>query len=276
MNYGGGYEAYGNDDYAGNGGGFMSSQPSGSQSTPNKRGSGVQNILPVSVKQLQSLNAGDDELRLDGQEVSTLRLVGLVTNLTPQSTSVRFQLDDASGAIDCQYFVNADEDDSEADLSEGSYARVVGKLRSFQGKTSLSCFSVATLQDMNELTHHLLEVIYIHCYNTKGPLHNGKADVAMTSFNTPTKAVNQWNQSATGGFGNGVDDGMMDSNFSQEQKAILDVLATCTSNRGLKIDQIFNDLRGQISEPQLRSALNYLMNEGHVYSTIDEDHFKRT
>ncbi|KAL7685305.1 putative replication factor A protein [Plasmopara halstedii] len=276
MNYGGGYEAYGNDDYGGNGGGFMSSQPSGSQATPNKRGLGAQSIFPVTVKQLQSLNTGDDDLRLDGQELSTVRLVGLLTNLTPQSTSVRFQLDDGSGAFDCQYFVNADEDTSEAVLREGSYVRVVGKLRSFQGKTSLSCFSVGTIEDMNELTHHLLEVIYVHCYNTKGPLHGSKADVTMTSFNTPTKAVNHWNQPATEIYGGGMEDGLMDSTFSPEQKAILDVLGTCSSNCGLKIDQIYTNLKSQITEQQLRSALNYLMNEGHVYSTIDEDHFKRT
>ncbi|ETP50911.1 hypothetical protein F442_03871 [Phytophthora nicotianae P10297] len=279
MNYGGGYEAYGNDDYSG-GGGFMSSQPSGSQSTPTKRSGGAQSILPVTIKQLQSLNTGDDDaVRLDGQEVSTVRLVGLLTNLTPHSTSLRFQLDDGSGAFDCQYFVNADEDASEGDLREGSYVRVVGKLRSFQGKSSLSCFNVVPVQDMNELTHHLLEVIYVHCYNTKGPLNDGKADVMMTSFNTPTKGANQWNQpnaGATGGFGGGMDYGMMDSNFSPEQKAILDVLGTCTSDRGLKIDQIYADLNGQMNEQQLRSALNYLTSEGHVYSTIDEDHFKRT
>ncbi|POM64269.1 Replication protein A 32 kDa subunit [Phytophthora palmivora] len=283
MNYGGGYEAYGNDDYGNGGGGFMSSQPSGSQSTPTKRSGAAQSILPVSIKQLQTVNADDDTLRLDGQEVSTVRLIGLLTNLTPHSTSLRFQLDDGSGAFDCQYFVTADDADaSEGEMNrlrEGSYVRVVGKLRTFQGKASLSCFNVTPVEDMNELTHHLLEVIYVHCYNTKGPLNNGKADVTMTSFNTPTKAApggNQWNQPSAGGFGGSMDYGMMDSNFSPEQKAILDVLGTCTSDRGLKIDQIFADLRGQMTEPQLRSALNYLTSEGHVYSTIDEDHFKRT
>ncbi|KAG1687239.1 hypothetical protein DVH05_005290 [Phytophthora capsici] len=288
MNYGG-YEAYGNDDYSGNGGGgFMSSQPTGSQTTPTKRSGAAQSILPVTIKQLQTLSASsgdDDALRLDGQEVSTVRLVGLLISLTPHSTTMRFQLDDGSGAFDCQYFISADDDNaSEGEMNrlrEGSYVRVVGKLRTFQGKASLSCFSVNPVEDMNELTHHLLEVIYTHCYNSKGPLNNGKADVTMTSFNTPTKAApggNQWNQpsAATGGFGGGMDYGMMDSNFSPEQKAILDVLGTCTSDRGLKIDQIYADLNGQMTEQQLRSALNYLTSEGHVYSTIDEDHFKRT
>ncbi|CAH0479816.1 unnamed protein product [Peronospora belbahrii] len=287
MNYSGIYEAY-NEDYSGSngGGGFMSSQPTGNQSSPAKRSGVAQNMLPVTIKQLQTLGAAstdDDAMRLDGQEVSTVRLVGLLTNLSAHSTSLRFQLDDGSGVFDCHYFITADDTDaSEGEMNrlrEGSYVRVVGKLRTFQGKSSLSCFNVAPVEDMNELTHHLLEVIYVHCWNTKGPLNNGKVDVKMTSFNTPTKSAStdQWNQPSVGGLGVGaMDYGMMDSSFSPEQKAILDVLGTCTSDHGLKIDQIFADLRGRMTEQQLHSALNYLTSEGHVYSTIDEDHFKRT
>ena len=65
--------------------------------------------------------------------------------------------------------------------------RVVSKLRSFQGKSSFTCLCVSPLQDLNELTHHFLEAIYVHCYNTKGSV--GKADVAMTSVDMSTKAV---------------------------------------------------------------------------------------
>lgn len=260
----------------------MSSQPQGSQSTPPKRSGGAQSI-PVTVRQLQTLTASDDDaLRLDGQEVNTVKLVGLLTHLAPHSTSLRFQLDDGSGIFDCQYFVPADDADAAEGemnrLREGSYVRVVGKLRSFQGKFSLSCFGVSPVEDMNELTHHFLDVIYVHCYNTKGPLNKGTEDVKMSSFTTPTKTEGGWNQpSATGGFAGGaLDYGMMDSNFSPDQKAILDVLGTCTSDRGLKVDQILAEMNGRMTDQQLRNALEYLTSEGHVYSTIDEDHFKRT
>ncbi|KAI9919636.1 hypothetical protein PsorP6_017725 [Peronosclerospora sorghi] len=287
MNYGGGYEAYGGmDEYSTHGGGgFMSSQPSGSQSTPTKRSGATQSLVPVSVKQLQSLDTGsmdDDALRLDGQELSTVKLVGLLTAFTPHSTSLRFKLDDGSGLFECQYFIaseDADASDREMNrLREGSYVRVVGKLRTFQGKMSLSCYHVAPLTDMNELTHHLVEVIYVHCYHTKGRVasESGKTDVAMTSWTTPVKADSgkAWNQPSAGRYPGEMD--MLDSSFSPEQQAILNVLGTCTSDHGLKIDQIYADLRGQVTEAQLRSALNYLTNEGHVYSTIDEDHFRRT
>ncbi|KAE9090739.1 hypothetical protein PF007_g19128 [Phytophthora fragariae] len=75
----------------------MSSQPSCSQTTPS---SATQSIRPVSIKQLQTLGGAtgdDDALRLDGQEVLTVRLVELLSNLTPHSINLRSQLDDDGG-----------------------------------------------------------------------------------------------------------------------------------------------------------------------------------
>ncbi|KAE9326271.1 hypothetical protein PF001_g2536 [Phytophthora fragariae] len=75
----------------------MSSQPSCSQTTPS---SATQSIRPVSIKQLQTLGGAsgdDDALRLDGQEVLTVRLVELLSNLTPHSMNLRSQLDDDGG-----------------------------------------------------------------------------------------------------------------------------------------------------------------------------------
>lgn len=314
MNYGG-YEAYGNNDFGG--GGFMDSASQGvggSQGTPSKRGGGRggggsrdnQTLFPVTIKQLHGVQPSEDDvLRLDGHEVATVKVVGILSELTPQSTNVRFKLDDGTGVFDGQMFLHADDADYAenelAKLRDGIYVRAVGKLRSFQERVSLSCFSVTPIEDFNEITHHFLDTIYVHLYNTRGPLQSATGAGGQQQLNTPVKQQgfdhNQqaqgfgmqqqqgsWNQGSFGGGGGSLGYGGaaasmdygMDSSFSPEQKAILDVLATCTSDRGIKIDQIFMELRGQMNETQLRSALNYLTSEGHVYSTIDENHFKRT
>ncbi len=164
---------------------------------------------------------------------------------------------------------------------DGIYVRAVGSLRTFQDKTSLSCFAVTPVEDFNAITHHFLEAIYVHCYHTKGPV----GSASTQAIGAGTTAAQPWNQApasgylgttATGAAPMGSMDYNMDSSFNAEQQVILDVLGKCTSDRGLKIDQIFTSVQGQMSEPQLRTALNYLTSEGHVYSTIDENHFKRT
>jgi replication factor A2 len=159
---------------------------------------------------------------------------------------------------------------------DGMYVRVVGSLRSFQDKVNLSCFSVTPITDFNELTHHFLDAIYVHCYNTKGPLSSSGNDMKMDFTNSTSNLFGGLATGQNQNNHNSMDYSMMDSNFSPEQQAILDVLGTCMSDRGLKIDQIYDGLRGQMSMDQLRNVLTYLTSEGHVYSTVDENHFKRT
>lgn len=114
MSYGG-YEAYGNDDFGG--GGFMeSSQGGGSQGTPSKRGGGgrpsreAQTLLPITAKQLASRSTADDDvIRIDGQEVTNVKLVGILSNVVPHSTNVNFQLDDGTGIVDGRMFLHSEE-----------------------------------------------------------------------------------------------------------------------------------------------------------------------
>ena len=45
---------------------------------------------------------------------------------------------------------------------------------------------------------------------------------------------------------------------------------------GLDRDSIFNQLRMKMSRVEMDNALDFLSSEGHIYSTIEEDHFKTT
>ena len=47
-------------------------------------------------------------------------------------------------------------------------------------------------------------------------------------------------------------------------------------DEGVKIDVVVQQLNGRFTEAQVREAVEHLVNEGHLYSTIDDDHFKST
>ena len=47
-------------------------------------------------------------------------------------------------------------------------------------------------------------------------------------------------------------------------------------DEGVKIDVVAQQLNGRFTEAQVREAVEHLVNEGHLYSTIDDDHFKST
>lgn len=149
MNYGGGYEAYGNDDFGG--GGFMDPGASqvGSQGTPNKKGGGgrsreTQTLLPVTIKQvLGRSGVEDDTPRIDGQEVSNIKIIGILSDVTPHSTNVNFRLDDGTGLLDGKLFVAADD----AEYAEAEIARlrcVLAALNGLVDAERLSCRCAAT------------------------------------------------------------------------------------------------------------------------------------
>jgi replication factor A2 len=59
------------------------------------------------------------------------------------------------------------------------------------------------------------------------------------------------------------------------QRQILQVIKGAATNAmGVGIQQISNTLHK--SPHDVRAALEFLSNEGHVYTTIDEDHFLTT
>jgi len=45
---------------------------------------------------------------------------------------------------------------------------------------------------------------------------------------------------------------------------------------GIAKDTIFNQVQGKMSQVEVENTLEYLSNEGHIYTTINDDHFKET
>ena len=45
---------------------------------------------------------------------------------------------------------------------------------------------------------------------------------------------------------------------------------------GCEFGVVKSELGSRFNEGQLREAIEFLSGEGHLYSTIDEDHFKAT
>jgi hypothetical protein len=59
------------------------------------------------------------------------------------------------------------EEASAAPVAEGTYVRVFGNLRVFQGKTNVVAFAVRPVTDFNEVTYHSLEAIFVHLGRVK-------------------------------------------------------------------------------------------------------------
>lgn len=80
-----------------------------------------QSLIPLSIKRV--LQAGNDEygneMRVDGAELHTVKLVGTVFGLQEHSTNVVFNLTDGNYSIECKLWI----DKSSGDASKASNLR---------------------------------------------------------------------------------------------------------------------------------------------------------
>jgi len=222
-------------------------------------------MMPVTCKQLFEATQAqpDDAFRIDSRELNQVTLVGLVTQMSEQSTHYSFTIDDGSALMDVRVWLEADDQnlflrELRRTWQPHTYVRVVGHLRSFQQKRNVVAFRVQPLADPNELTLHLLDVVAAHLQNTKGP-RSTLAAAPAAPVSAPFAGVGS----------------MQDTGVAPLHKAILD---TIRSRRNLTEGCSVQMLAAHLQRPEheIRQAVDFLSSEGHLYSTIDEDHVQTT
>ena len=131
------------------------------------------------------------------------------------------------------------------------YVCVIAKLSVMGTETVAQALDVRTITDYNEVTHHYLDCVFSHLFNTKGPLDapaqpaggyakQGSGSLShqtgglqssfgggygtgfnSTSFGVPAPAFGQPGPSSAGyGFTGGYDTGMDGSGFTPAQKFV--------------------------------------------------------
>ncbi|KAJ4707680.1 Replication A 32 kDa subunit [Melia azedarach] len=263
------------------GGGFMpsqQSQPADYQSSSSARSRDLQGLVPVTVKMIsEASHSGDDKsnFMINGLEVNNVTLVGLVFEKEERASDVNFILDDGTGRMQCKRWASEVFDTKEMEaIKDGMYVRLVGHLKSFQGKKQLIAFSVRPLKNFDEVTCHYIECIAFHLRNSDSQVQGVSTQPQMvdSSLNTSARTGSNGYQAASlnhlaSQFGV---DGLKDCD-----QLILDYLQQPSSSereRGVHISELSQALK--IPEKKITDSIASLENEGLVYSTIDEFHYK--
>lgn len=263
------------------GGGFTGSQST--QATDSgispARSRDTQGLMPVTVKQIsEASQSGDDKssFRIDGVDITNVTLVGMVFNKVERVTDVAFSLDDGTGRVDCKRWVNEAFDTKEIEgIHEGMYVRVNGHLKSFQGRILLNAFSVRPVTNFDEISCHFVECIHNHLLNSKSQLQVGSTlDSVSSQFNTPVHYRANGNSPAPLSqlYGQINTDGL-----KALDQMVLDFLqqpSNIGSERGVHRDEIVKGLK--IPLEKIMDSIRSLEEEGLIYSTIDEFHYKST
>lgn len=253
------------------GGGFLSQNQdmSGSGGQKNKN---RQTLASVTIRQLLDANqeSPDDTFRIDGADVHMVSVVANILNISEQATFITYGVEDTTGAINAKQFIDTDDEHqakARASFREGVYVKIIGVLRVYNDEKHLTAYDIRLVEDHNMVTHHFLEAIYTHMTRTKGPQPQGgssqysKPSTARSNLASDMSAVKQ------------------DNSNSPLMEKIQEIFRQNGVNdeddQGLNVMQVVAALPGH-TENEIRRTIRELSDEGWLYSTIDEEHFKST
>ncbi|XP_064119915.1 LOW QUALITY PROTEIN: replication protein A 32 kDa subunit-like [Macrobrachium nipponense] len=257
-------------------GGFMSTQqdfasPAGQSEKKARRS---QNLIPVTLKAV--MDSTDDTLRVSNTEVHMLSVVGLIKAVDVTSTKTTYKIDDTTAVMDAVQWV---ENSFSKPLIEMTYCQIFGSVRTQAGNKYIMIFRIMHIEDPNLITTHMLEVI--HSYLKLQQIEKLQAG-GMASNSAGNTGMMDNSLVGTTGLGGGMNTGMGSGGFSgmhglnTSQNMVFQVLRQCTDESGVEREFIFQQLSGKLSKTQINQELDFLSSEGHIYTTIDEDHFKTT
>eukprot|EP00727_Mastigamoeba_balamuthi_P014386 m51a1_g9572 hypothetical protein (291) ;mRNA; f:924986-926228 len=226
-----------------------------------------QALVPLTIKQLLSAETTpDSQFLVDGREVLLITVVGQLRDISESSTNLRLTLHDSTGSVDCLWWIETTDAEytreQRAKWTVGSYLRVYGNPRYFNQQRSIVVSRVQPVTDCNEITFHFLQCISVHLAATRGvPMSVDGGAGAQTT------AAPQYTQQATAP----AQSIQLPSNVHH---MVLDLVKQSTSEDGASVASIIAQLETVATVPQIKDALNFLTNEGHIYTTTDEEHFK--
>ncbi|KAK7260800.1 hypothetical protein RIF29_27098 [Crotalaria pallida] len=254
------------------GGGFVSTHSTqlNDSSPSHSKSRETQGLVPVTVKQISEANHSGDEKSsfvINGVDLTNVTLVGMVFEKAERNTDVNFVLDDGTGRIKCRRWVNETFDTKEMEeIQDGMYVRIYGHLKSFQGVRQLVAFSVRPVTNFDEISFHFIDCIHNHLrtkLKAEGttPAHPPSSD---SSLNTTNKNGSQ-------AYAQYSPDVLKDCD-----KLVIDYLqqhSDMSDERGIHVNELSRELKLPLEKIML--SLKALGDDGLVYSTIDDFHYKQ-
>lgn len=205
---------------------------------------------------------------MNGEEVHNLTLLGKIVEASDAATSQQYVVDDGTGAVTVKKWVDADDaEGAKQVMAVGQYVRVYGHVRVFQGQRNVIAFSMRPVTDFNEITYHFLDVIYANSHNVaRAAAAPAPAEVKAdgSAYAAPAAAA------AAGAAAGAASDNCNDSVFAVFNSPM------GHGDTGANVADVVSSLNGRFTEAQVREAVEHLVNEGHLYSTIDDNHYRST
>ena len=283
MSYGGyDQQGYAQNNYSGGGGnnagGFVH-QPSsqgGGGGGGGDRKMNSNTLRAVNIEQINNATQGhpDSDFRIDDVEVGQVTFVGRVVNISAASTNTTYKIEDPHGTIEVKQWVDPDKAGRENPIKNDMHVRVHGNLKTFSNRRHVGVVAIRPIEDDKEIQFHDLDVKATTLYFTKGPASGvGHAGNGNGHANGHDGYGNQ-----NGMEGGGKKDDLASKlavldPFSRTVMEAIHSRMPAAGQDGVHIRII----QGLVNPGgNLRSTIEALCSEGHVYTTVDDDHIRST
>ncbi|CAL9728038.1 replication factor A protein 2 [Monosporozyma unispora] len=279
------YSEYSNN----NSGGFETnndSRPSTGDAPPKKS-----TCTPVTIKQIleSTQDLQDGSYFSHGHELLTVAFVGVVRNITDNTSNIMLTVEDGTGQIDIKKYSNnvqdlpdagdmADSDPNNVGSSQlaqeyeiGTYVKIHGALREFTGKKNIQYSVITKIDSFNEVLTHHLEAIKWHAIALgKLPNPTNQEATGLNSSNGQSLFVKD-NETTTTASNNATSGGSGEASdkilaFCRKECAGKD-----SNNFAVPIQLLAQHL--SLDEETVRTCCTTLTEQGFLYPTFDDDNY---
>jgi len=214
----------------------------------------------------------DNSLQLeDGRKLHHVRIVGAVREVNDSSTSVIYTVEDGTGLIEVKRWLDESECTALSEIRQQTfkdniYVKIVGSIKEYDGKKMIVADSIRPLSTGNELTHHMLEVVYSAEHFKRKDTIVAPPPMMAGGVGFGGSAVKTGAPIQASGTGDNLKDAVV--NYIRQVGDQMEV--------GANVQECVQTLTagGRHSESAVRQVIDDLASEGHIYSTINEENYK--
>ncbi|KAH8404837.1 hypothetical protein KR222_005363, partial [Zaprionus bogoriensis] len=241
-------------------GDFNATQTAAGGATKEASGEGIISLL---IKQV--LDSPEGSFKMFDVTYALVCAVGIVRNIETSSTKITYTLEDHSGRIDAHYWLEEGDAIKAPDVMLNNYVKVYGSVRSQAGQRVLMVFKLMNVLDPNEVCTHILEALHSRYkaedYHLKGDAGTSASAGGSAGGMMPSISASQGSAIVAG--------------LDNKQLMVFQAIKNNCSEEGISRREL-NAKFSHITPSEMNTILEFMISEGHIYSSIDADHFIST
>ncbi|CAO1627758.1 unnamed protein product [Jaminaea pallidilutea] len=242
------------------GGGFMA----GSQGdSPSGRGtSAKQTLRPLTIRQIRNAEQPhpDADFRVDGQDIGQVTVVAIVRAISKGTTNVSYSVEDGTDTIEVRQWHDSSAEETTAEIQVNQYVRILGTIRTFQSKRSISAGHMRRVDSYNEVLYHKLEAVIVHLQ-----LIQGKGAAAASGAGAGQGAGSNDLSAAAGHDFSSI------SSPVQRKIAQAVAILTTSDSEGVTASDVHSKLPS-VPISTISKEIEEMVNNGFLYHSVDDEH----